>query len=143
MFQTRVFRSNVNLALALLSSACTVVGPGLGPSSSRTVNVDESNNGRTVDVPLGGSIAVSLEANPSTGYHWALTEISERQVLAEADHEFRPGRAAPGQVGVPGRDVWTFKAIGRGMSRLVLGYMPPGRVSEEAAKTFDIQVEVQ
>jgi inhibitor of cysteine peptidase len=140
-------RSGVLLALmipvlAALSAACTVRGPGVGPASSGTVRVDDSHDGQKVDVPQGGSLVVSLESNPSTGYHWEVTDISDRQVLGEVGREFRPGKAPPDMVGVPGLDLWTFKALGRGTVRLLMSYIPPGRAPEGAAKTFDLQVIV-
>jgi len=128
--------------LLALSSACTVFGPGVGPASSGIVKVSESHDGQTVDVPQGGSLVVSLKSNPSTGYHWEVRDISDREVLGEVGREFRPGEAPPDMVGVPGLDIWTFKALGRGSAHLRMGYIPPGRVSEDAEQTFDIQVNV-
>jgi inhibitor of cysteine peptidase len=131
----------VILLLATLSSACISIDPG--PPSSQTVSVDASYNGRTVEVSLGGSLKVALEANPSTGYQWRVTEIGDGQVLAEAGREFKPRDAAPGLVGVGGMETWTFRAVGRGDAQLRMAYFPPGRDQREPARTFGLRVIVE
>ena len=142
MFRNRRLPPVAIILLLALSFACTVFGPGVGPASSGIVTVNESRDGQTVDVPQGGSLIVSLKSNPSTGYHWEVRDISDRQVLGEVGREFRPGEAPPDMVGVPGRDIWTFKALGRGSAHLLMSYTPPGRVPQNAEQTFEIQVNV-
>lgn len=143
MFRRCVILPIVISILAALLLSCVVFGPGVGPASSRIVKVDDSYNGLAVDVPQGGSLVVSLVSNPSTGYHWEVRDISDRQILGEVGREFRPGDAPSGMVGVPGRDIWTFKALAPGTARLLMGYIPPGRVPEDAEKTFEIRVNVK
>ena len=108
----------------------------------KQLSVDVSYDGKEVEIAVGGSLTVTLESNPTTGFEWELTEIADQTVLAEAGHEFKaPGAGAP--VGTGGEEVWTFKALKEGTTELSMEYSKPWEGGEKAAKTFNLTVLVK
>ena len=120
---------------------------------SSEVAVDASYDGKEVKVPIDGSLIVTLESNPTTGFKWQyeeevkdtlhiLTGIPDETVLALVGQKFvAPEAGAP--PGTGGEEVWTFKAVGKGATELSLEYSQPWEGGTKAAKTFVLTVVVE
>ena len=120
---------------------------------SSEVAVDASYDGKEVKVPIDGSLIVTLESNPTTGFKWQyeeevkdtlhiLTGIPDETVLALVGQKFvAPEAGAP--PGTGGEEVWTFKAVGKGTTELSLEYSQPWEGGTKAAKTFTLTVIVK
>ncbi len=115
----------VALALAAPVSAATVVGIG------------EQANGKSVALHRGDTLAVTLPANPSTGYAWKVSAV-DRHVLAATANGF----VAPTTklVGAPGVAVLLFRAAAAGKTVLRLAYVAPG--TGKAGQRFSVTVRV-
>ena len=51
---------------------------------------------QTTEVAVGGTLTVTLESNPTTGFEWALVTITDETVLEEEGHAFvAPEAEAP------------------------------------------------
>ncbi len=122
---------------------------------SSEVSVDASYDGKEVSVPVDGSLIVTLESNPTTGFLWQyeeevedtlhiLTGIPDETVLALVGKEFvAPEAEVPPLIGAGGEEVWTFKAVGEGTTELSLEYSQPWEGGTKAAKTFTLTVVVE
>jgi len=121
-------------AISLCLLACS--------SAPKSVSVDASYSGKTVEVGVGGSVVVTLESNPTTGFNWELVKISDESVLEQTDQKFEAPEAK-GVVGAGGKEVWTFKALKKGTSTISMEYSRPWEGGEKAAKTFNLTVVVK
>ena len=133
---------------------CAVVALALSLfACSSEVAVSASYDGKEVKVPIDGSLIVTLESNPTTGFKWQyeeevkdtlhiLTGIPDETVLALVGQEFvAPEAGAP--PGTGGEEVWTFKAIGKGTTELSLEYSQPWEGGMKASETFVLTIVVK
>ena len=110
--------------------------------SAETVEVNEDNDGRQIELELGEILVVTLESNPSTGYRWELLEDNESILKQFGQAEFKSSETSdPPMVGVGGWEIFRFKAVSTGQITLELVYH---RYWEdvEPLKTFSLQVTV-
>lgn len=105
------------LLALLLPGGCT---PGL----------EETPPGSTLDVGVGETFSLVLDANPTTGYHWELLEEPDGRVARLVGNEYRADQ--PVAIGSGGRDAWSFEAVGAGVDTLSLGYFPPDQEHDPA-----------
>jgi len=85
-----------------------------------------------IAVKAGEEFVISLESNPSTGYHWQLSKPLNEAIMVLVDSQFQ----APNTklIGAPGVELWTFKASGKGSTEVAFEYVrswekdvPPAR----------------
>ncbi len=89
---------------------------------------------------MGQELVLTLDSNPSTGYSWRLAKSPDAGILTVVGNKFQP--PATPIPGAPGKDVWTFKAAGRGATQLTLEYLRPFAPNEPPAKTESYTVIV-
>jgi inhibitor of cysteine peptidase len=100
------------LAVPLLAAAALGAPP---------VSLVTGDNGRIVRAAPAARIVVTLPANPSTGFRWKLLAPLDRRILALVSHRYVAPKTAV--VGAPGKEVWRFRAVGKGRFALRLGYL--------------------
>ena len=99
---------------------------------------------KEVEVPVGGSLTVALCSNPTTGFQWESPQITGQTVLEQVDHKFMsPESESPPPPGTPGQEIWTFKALEKGMSTISIDYSQPWTGGEKEAWTFILTVTVK
>jgi len=104
---------------------------------------------KQVEVPVNGSLTVTLCSNPTTGFQWSESaQISDQAVLQQTDHKFMPppeavGCAPPPPPGAAGKEIWTFKALKQGESTISMEYSRPWEGGEKATWTFVLTVVVR
>jgi inhibitor of cysteine peptidase len=82
----------------------------------------ETDDGKTVQEPLGETFGIRLQANPSTGYSW---NLSLTPGLSLRGDEYLPS-SSPGQrVGVGGVQSYTIVTTGRGEQHVRAEYRQP------------------
>jgi inhibitor of cysteine peptidase len=102
------------------------------------VLVDETFNGRTIDVTVGQTIEVRLPENPTTGFSWQLTSDGGPACTMTGDQFIAPA----GPPGKGGDHTWNFKAVRPGECDIELGYRRRWESSATASRTFKIHVKV-
>ncbi len=93
----------------------------------------------TIFVRQGQNFVLTLDADPSTGYGWAVHTPGDGRVAEYVSKEFQPGGA---QLGAPGEELLTFKAVGPGATDFILHYNTAGVVNETPAKKDTVSVTV-
>lgn len=140
-------RTVFTAALAAVSLSAVLVGcsgrEAPGPTSASVVTIRDANSakstGDTTDplsypafsdpdtpifVALGRSFAVMLEADPSGGYRWELTEEPDREVITPLGQQFlTQNTALPGS---PDSELFIFAASGIGSAEIRLRYSAVG-----------------
>jgi len=109
-------------------------------------SVDASFAGKEVEVAVGGSLIVTLESNPTTGFKWELTEVTDQTVLELVESKYEPGKEARQEPPVPGAggtEIWSFKALKKGETTISMEYSQPWEQGVKAAETFVLTVVVK
>ena len=76
-------------ALLMLLVACSPAPKEASAQVSCDDFYKERHISKEVEVPVGGSLTVTLCSNPTTGFQWSeLAQISDESVLQQTDHEF-------------------------------------------------------
>jgi predicted secreted protein len=76
---------------------------------------------KEVKVASGKLMKVILCSNSTTGFHWELRKISEPSVLKKICSRYEAPDDKKG-VGIPGKEIWTFRALEKGKSLLHMEY---------------------
>jgi len=104
------------------------------------IRVSEKDSGRTVGMKTGDVLEVTLPANPTTGYVWAVAECGENlKQLSEPEFE----SASPGLPGAGGKETFRFQALQPAKTVLKLAYRRPWEKNARPAATFEITVRVR
>jgi len=104
---------------------------------------------KEVKVAVDGSLTITLYSCPSEGRQWSEpAQIGDQTVLREVDHKYEPPPETigcmPPPPGTPGQEVWTFKALKKGMSTISMEYTHPWEGGEqEPMLTFVLAVVVE
>ena len=107
-----------------------------------TLRLTEADNGGTFEVRVGGTIEVSLKADPSTGHSWELDDPDPEASLLQQVEEpvFAPDD--PQTAEGPGTLTYTLRAADKGEMVVKFVYLDP-EVGESPTKTFRIDLVVR
>jgi inhibitor of cysteine peptidase len=122
--------------VAIAGVACTASADKGGPG---VVNVNES--GKQITLSPGDSLIVTLDSNPSTGFAWSISGITDEAVIDDVSNEFNG--ADTGMMGAGGQEVWTFEAGDKGTSTIEMQYSRSWETGMEPAGTFNVTVVVK
>jgi C1A family cysteine protease/predicted secreted protein len=129
----------LGLALALASMALAAPPSQEPPAEEIVVTADD--HGQEIELGEGQLLVVRLQANPSTGYGWQVSEPGVQPILRQADSaEFQPESEL---LGAPGTQILRFEGVREGDSTLMLEYRRPWEAGVEPAGTFHLQVRAQ
>ena len=98
----------------------------------------------TMHVTAGTNLSFTLEANPTTGYHWVLAGIEQDGEVVEQSGEavYTPSPNPDGMVGAGGMEKWNFSTLSAGEALITLDYMPPG-ADREPGTVWSAKVVVE
>jgi inhibitor of cysteine peptidase len=131
----------VLLAVALLVAlALPACGPMEEGGAPKEVKVTEKEAGKSVEVANGGTLEITLEGNPTTGYTWEVDSVDEKILKLEGEPDFD---AASDAVGAGGMMTLKFNAASAGKTDLKLVYHRPWEEGEAPAETFEVSVTVK
>ncbi|MGE5415536.1 MAG: protease inhibitor I42 family protein [Acidobacteriota bacterium] len=115
------------------------VQPVKGKKMNNVINIDDKYNGKTLTIKKGQSFKLTLPSNPSTGYSWSFSAAVNTKVLLQAGHAV--SQPPPHIVGAGITEIWNYKAIGKGVTSITLGYKRPWE-KNPPIKTFKLKVVV-
>ena len=125
--------------LAIIAIGGTVAAASADNSGPGIVNVSDS--GKQIELSPGDSLVVTLDSNPSTGFSWSISAISNEAAIDDVSNEFKG--ADTGMMGAGGQEVWTFEALDKGTSTIEMQYSRSWETEVEPAGTFNITVVVK
>jgi inhibitor of cysteine peptidase len=128
--------------LALSFLACGPAGKEVPLQVTYDDFVQQKYLTRNIGANIGDEVKITLPSNPSTGFRWALDSVSDATILKqEGDSEYiLPESSA---VGAGGQEIWTFKALKRGTSRISLAYSQSWEGGTKGEWTIIIDVSVK
>jgi len=132
----------VLLLLPGCAEASATPTPTLAPiSTAETPNAlpEPTDPSQLIAVKAGETFDIIVPSNASTGYRWKLVESLDEGTVQLVAQDYIPEQPIlPGSGGV---DVWTFRGVSAGDTRITLGYYPPGNEDEpEETVVFSIAV---
>ncbi|MGA1870814.1 MAG: beta-propeller domain-containing protein [bacterium] len=104
----------------------------------KSMIIDESYNNKTVYLKKDGTIRIELAANPSTGYKWFADWDTSKLSLTSYMY-MSPNMAL---VGMGGRDVWIFKAVGLGTTSISFTYKRQWETNVPPLKTMTFTIVI-
>ena len=119
-------------------SAAADAAADAGPSRPHVVRIDESDEGKVIELGPGQQLLATLNANPTTGFDWAV--IKAPSALGAPEMGYVSSGDAPG---APGKRhlTWTIKAALPAAEQLVeLGYSRSFEKGVAPFKTFRFKV---
>jgi len=146
----------VKSIIVLLLAAAVLAGAGCGggeqaaqptPTATDTgpweVWVTEDDAGLEIALRVGDSLIVALDSNPSTGFEWALVNISDPSVIQKVHNEYKgPEPTSSPLVGQGGEELWTFSPLNSGTATINMMYARPWE-SIPPAQRFNVSVIVE
>ncbi len=118
--------------------AALLVTLGCAPEE---IDFTKDDNGKTVQLLLRRTIAISLQSNMTTGYRWNLSGVPDSRVLKLISSNYiAPKR---GLLGAGGVEVWRFRTKGPGVTTLTLAYFRPFEPNVPPAREFKLTVDVR
>lgn len=100
-------------------------------------SINDSDNGTTIAIPKGDTLALTLPDYGDGGYAWVITSQDQSKIsLTETSHE-----NGTGQLGSFGSDVWRFDALETGSCTLTLVCQRPWATNDTCA-TFTAQIVI-
>jgi uncharacterized protein YggE len=104
------------------------------------IGVGSQLNSTDVMAMAGEDFSVTLDSNPSTGYHWEVSSITNSQLVRFANSEFV--QADSDLLGAGGKEILTFQALKEGKTTIVLDYVRSWD-KDNPADTYVIHVTVK
>jgi inhibitor of cysteine peptidase len=112
-------------------------------SASNELKIAKSDAGKSFDLAKGGTLEVTLEGNPTTGYLWGVLAGNDAVLKSSGDFAFNQDAAPVGMVGVGGKFTFKFQAVGAGAAQLKFGYQRPWEKDVLPIETFQVNVNVK
>ena len=96
---------------------------------------------KVIRVPPDRMITIDLEANPTTGFSWQLTKLSDKTVLQFVKKEYVA--SSENLIGSGGVEKWSFKTLKPGKAVILLEYRRAWEKDIPAAKKVEYTVFVK
>jgi inhibitor of cysteine peptidase len=94
-----------------------------------------------IEAEVGKLFAITLDANPTTGYTWQFAQPLDASILKLAGSEFK--RTDDKLIGSGGQQVWTFRALDQGATTISLKYVRPWEKDAPPARIVTYTVTVR
>ncbi len=108
---------------------------------TEVIELNKSDDGKSISLVQGQVLQAALEANPTTGYSWVKVSPKKDDVLEPlGEPEYK---SSGNLLGSGGHLILRYKASNPGKVELELHYRRPWEKTEEPEDTFHIEVHVQ
>ena len=111
------------MKVSLLAGFFLLLLPGI--ALANRLEVGEGESGKDLVLGRGDVLTVSLPANPTTGYSWSVACTPAGVLKQVGESRFETSGHCQGMVGVGGRQLWKFRAVSPGQTRLTFSYSRP------------------
>jgi len=125
--------------LAIIAIGGTIAA--VSADTNATLALTAADSGKQITISDGDSFTVTLDSNPSTGFAWSISAITNEAVIDDVSNEFNG--ADTGMMGAGGQEVWTFEALDKGTSTIEMQYSRSWETGVEPAATFNVTVVVK
>ncbi len=132
--------------VALTLAACSRATPTpIIPASSNLpkhptpspAELEITNPAKPIEVTAGSEFTITVRVDLSPDYHWEVGQALDTRFVDYVWKDFVPDTPDAST----GRDVWRFKAIGRGTTTITLGYYQGMTENFAQMPTFTVVVK--
>lgn len=110
---------------------------------AKEVRLNDGDNGKTVKVAVDGTITLTLETNPTTGFSWTGVDKVDKDIFKLERNDYKQNASPAGMVGVGGRNTIVYRALKKGKAKIELVYMQPWEPDSEFNTKYSVTVEVE
>ena len=103
----------------------------------------DKDSGKTIEIHVGDSVKLVLDANPTTGFSWEKTDKVDKNILKLESNDYRQNANPAGMVGVGGRTTIVYRAVKAGTAKIDLTYMQPWEPDSEFNTNYTVTVKVK
>ncbi len=94
-----------------------------------------------LEAVTGQQLTILLDSNPTTGYRWEMAQAVDSAVIRIDEFLFEP--SSDGKPGSSGKEVWKFRARGRGETTLHFRYSRPWEKDTPPLKEKMVHIKVK
>lgn len=123
--------------ILVLSLVVSLAAIGCG-SGMKTYTQSDTN----ITASIGDQFVIQLESNPTTGFQWGISGSLNPTVVKKVSSKYVPGKNAQTKVGAGGVENWTFQAMAKGTTKIVMTYARPFEKGTVPAQTVTFNVTV-
>lgn len=127
------------LQIVLIAFLTMFILGGCSPFGRAPIKINESDEGKTIEVSTGEDIDIELNGNPTTGYQWQIDGAESPVIRQVSEPEFKPVSNA---IGAGGKVTLKFKATNIGKAGIKLVYKRSWEKTTPA-KIFKVNFEVK
>lgn len=127
------------MALALL----VMLLMGCGAASSNDIQLVDTDNGGQVKIKQGQSINLRLEANPTTGFGWEVSQVDAQILTQKGEKAYEEAAKGKPVVGGGGWEIFHFDSLQKGDTTLTLIYHRAWEKDVPPVKTYEVKVRVE
>ena len=139
----QAFKLTVEVEAAAAPAADTKPAADAKSAAAKEVRLNDGDNGKNVKVAAGGTVVLTLESNPTTGFSWTGTDKIDKDILKLERNDYRQNANPAGMVGVGGRTTIVYRALKKGKAKIDLTYMQPWEPDSEFNTDYTVTVEVE
>jgi inhibitor of cysteine peptidase len=125
------------------ASSQAIASSSGGSQSAAKVALSGDKAAASVQIQPGGTVEISLEGNPTTGYSWFVVTPADPKILLVSDIKYTQNKAPARMVGVGGSFTLTAKGLAKGKTTLAFEYKRPWEKNTPAIRTATVEVTVQ
>ena len=112
-------------------------------ATAKEVRLNDGDNGKTVKVAVDGTVILSLESNPTTGFSWTGVDKVDKDILKLERNDYKQNASPGGMVGVGGRTTIVYRALKKGKAKIDFTYMQPWNPDSKFNTNYSVTVEVE
>ena len=105
----------------------------------KLLNLSEEDNQKQFILSKEGEIQLALEAIPSAGYTWTISDIDTTLLKQIGEMKFEPESK---KLGSPGKQIFHFQSTQAGKITLRLIYHRPWERDKPPEDTFEVTIQV-
>jgi len=140
--EVKTYTSKTTKKIVLISLTALIFTLCFSGCSAAGKTLTEKNNGDSLNLKINDVVEIRLESNPTTGYSWILSDKIDNTIVSITGPEFIQSKKDKELVGAGGYEIFTFKAISKGKTSIILNYERPWEEEVDPLETFKITISV-
>ena len=136
-------RWTVILVIFFFMTAVSYAGNGMEqPGHITKILLDESWNGKKIELKVGDEIQIELQGAGATGYAWYFNKLDHDFFQLISEERKRREKENGEVVGSPIQYIWVIKAKKMGNSMIEMSYYRIWEGKDKAIQEFEVEVDI-